>query len=290
MLKKRLIATLIVKDGIVVQSINFRTFLPVGKPAIAIEFLNAWGIDEIVLVDITASKDHTRKTYDFIEQISRRCFVPLTVGGGINSIDDIRALLNFGADKIVVNAHALSNPEFITQAAHIFGNQCIVASIDVKGSKPSEYRVYNATKGHATDLKPLDWAKRLEALGAGEIYLTSVDRDGSKQGFDLGLIDMVAGNVAIPVIASGGAGHAGHILEAFAKTKASAVSAANFFHFSEHSVIASKALLSNNRINIRLNTPATYTEASFDENFRLKKQPDEYLGNLLFEKITKEII
>lgn len=290
MLKKRLIATLIVREGIVVQSIDFRTYLPVGRPAIAIEYLNTWGIDEIVLLDITASKDRGRKDYKYIEEVSRSCFVPLTVGGGISSMDDIHALLGYGADKIAVNSFCLKAPQFITEAARTFGNQCIVVSIDVAGERPGDYRVFDAARGVVTGKAPVDWAKEAEAFGAGEIYLTSVARDGSKSGFDLELIDMVASNVKIPVIASGGAGHAGHIDEVFARTKASAVSAANFFHFTEHSVIAAKSVLKDNKRDVRLNTHAAYTGGRLDGDFRLKKHPEEFLVHLLFERIEKEVI
>ena len=290
MLKKRLVATLIVREGIVVQSINFRKFLPVGDPAIAMEFLNSWGIDEIVLLDITASKDHSRKKYDFIERVSRSCFVPLTVGGGINSIEDIQTLLNFGADKIAINSHCLLSPEFITDVAHVFGNQCIVVSIDVVGSSRSDYRVYNAARQMATDSDPVDWAKKVEANGAGEIFLTSVQRDGSRKGFDLELINLISQSVSIPVIASGGAGHPAHILDVFSKTEASAVSAANFFHYNEHSVIITKSLLKENNIDIRLDTCANYEKASLSGQYRLKRQSDDYLENLLYKRIEVEMI
>lgn len=290
MLKKRLIATLIAQNGIIVQSISFKNYLPVGKPAIAIEFLNLWGIDEIILLDITASKNGIGPNFEMMQGITRSCFVPLTVGGGIRSINDIKRLQDFGADKISINSAALGEPKFITESANIFGSQCVIVSIDVVGSSPSEYRVFDAIKKCKTLLHPTDWAREVEARGAGEIYLTSVDRDGSKRGFDLHLIDLVAGCVNIPVIASGGAGHSGHILEAFQKTKASAISVANLFHFSEHSVITTKAFLANYNMDIRLNTHANYLASFFDENYRLKKNSDIYLEDLLFKKIEKEII
>ena len=289
MLNRRVIATLIVRDGIVVQSIGFRRYLPVGKPGIAIEFLNSWGVDEIVLLDISASKDLNRKNYAFVEEISRRCFVPLAVGGGISSIEDIRQLLQLGADKVVINTHCLSNPQFITQAAHMFGNQCIVVSIDVQGSSLSNYAVYNSALGTKMAVDPVQWALKAEQMGAGEIYLTSIERDGSKSGYDLALIEMVASAVKIPVIASGGAGHPAHMFDVFRETKASAVSAANFFHFYEHSVITTKAMLKQELNNIRLNTHAQYAEQAFEQG-RLQKHDDGYLQHLLFEKIEKEVI
>lgn len=290
LLKKRLIATLIVREGIVVQSIQFFRYLPVGKPEIAIEFLNSWGIDEIVILDITASKDRSKKQYKFINEITRLCFVPLTVGGGIDSKEDIQSLLNLGADKICINSYCFENPDFITEAAHVFGSQCIIVSIDVIGSSFNDYKVFDAAKGVVLNRHPVDWAKEVADKGAGEIYLTSVDRDGIKGGFDISLIESVVNNVKIPVIASGGAGNAGHIQEVFSKTNASAVSAANFFHYTEHSVITSKAVLLDNQMEIRLNTHANYASCSFDEDFRLKKHSDAYLQDLLFEKIEKEII
>lgn len=272
------------------QSINFCRFLPVGKPAIAVEFLNSWGIDEIIILDITASKNQVLKNYAFIEQLSRACFVPLTVGGGINSIEDVHALLRYGADKVVINAHCLSDPDFITEVAEVFGSQCVVVSIDVIGSDRSEYHVYNAASDILTDIDPVEWAQNVEAKGAGEIFLTSVDRDGSKNGYDLDLIDLVASQVKIPVIASGGAGNPGHILDVFSKTNASAVSASNFFHFFEHSVILTKSVLRDNQSDVRLNTHAEYSGSRYGIDFRLKKQSDAYLQDLLFEKIEKEII
>lgn len=289
MLKKRLIATLIVREGIVVQSLGFRSYLPVGRPEIAIEFLNSWGIDEIVLLDISASKDKAKKRYDFIHNISRSCYVPLTVGGGIDCIEDIRQLLYLGADKICINSHCLLRPDFIKEAAQIFGNQCIVVSMDVIGSY-GDYRVYDAARGTITEYRPLDWAREVEAQGAGEIYLTSVARDGSKSGFEIPLIQVVSAGVNIPVIASGGAGHAGHLLEVLTHTNASAASAANLFHFSEHAVITAKAILHRNQVGIRLNTHADYSASAFDDSFRLEKHHEDLLENLLFEKIEKEII
>jgi cyclase len=262
----------------------------VGKPEIAIEFLNRWGIDEIILLDISASKNKKKKQFDYINQITGACFVPLTVGGGIDCLDDIQSLLSLGADKISLNSHAIRFPEFISEASKIFGNQCIVVSIDVVGSSEKNYRVFDASKNQITDLIPVEWAKKVETSGAGEIFLTSVDRDGCKQGFDLPLIDSIARNVGIPVIASGGAGNASHIRDVFTCTGASAVSAANYFHFFEHSVIVAKAVLANTNHSIRLNTHANYSKSPLDENFRLAKHSDHHLQNLLFEKIEKEII
>lgn len=290
MLKKRVVATLIVRDGIVVQSIRFRRYLPVGRPAIAVEFLNSWGVDEIVVLDISASRNRALKRYDFVRELARRCFVPLTVGGGIDSIQDIRSLLGLGADKVCINSYCLESPHFIREAANVFGNQCIVVGIDATGSPSDGYRVYDAVRGEVTGLDPSEWAKTVQHEGAGEIYLTAVHRDGTKEGYDLALIERVANSVKIPVIASGGAGNPGHMLEVVTNTSASAVSAANFFHFTEHSVITTKAVLSRTQAQVRLDTHADYKAASFDQDYRLRKQADSYLEDLLFEKIEREVI
>lgn len=290
MLKKRVVATLIIRDGIVVQSIRFRRYLPVGKPDIAVEFLNSWGVDEIIILNISASHRCAANQYDFITDAARNCFVPLTIGGGIKSVEDIRLLLGRGADKVCINSYCLATPELIRKAADVFGNQCIVVGIDALGSSSDGYRVYDASRGTATDLDVLEWARAVEDLGAGEIYLTAVDRDGTKEGYDLALIERIASAVSIPVIASGGAGHPGHMQQVMTETSASAVSAANFFHFSEHAVITAKAALSRALAPIRLDTHANYAATPLDQDYRLSKQPDSYLEDLLFEKIPKEVI
>jgi imidazole glycerol-phosphate synthase subunit HisF len=290
MLKKRLIATLIVRHGIAVQSHNFRTYLPVGRPEVAVEFLNQWGIDEIVVLDISASQDRKSKSYEFLERVAKDCFVPLTVGGGIDSIDDISRLLNLGADKAAMNSICLESPGIITEAAKTFGSQCVVVSIDVVGKSPAEYRTYNAAQRKVLDMHPADWARKVEGMGAGEIYLTSIERDGTKQGYDLELIKSVCAAVKIPVIASGGVGSAQHIIEVFKKTSVSGASAANFFHFFEHSVNLTKAALRQNEIDVRLNTNGQYEDALFTEGGRLLKKPEARLENLVFEKILKETI
>lgn len=290
MLKKRLIATLIVREGIVVQSIQFKRYLPIGKPEIAVEFLNLWGIDEIIVLDISASKCTKKKKYDYVERMTESCFVPLTVGGGINSLEDIHYLLNLGADKICINHHCLQSPQFIGEAAKVFGKQCIVVSIDVRGDSRANYRIYDAARTVTMNIDLVDWAREVEEKGAGEIYLTSVERDGTKRGMDLELINTVADGVGIPVIASGGVGNPGHILDVFSNTNASAASAANLFHFSEHSVITTKSILRNSQITLRLNTNADYSGSTYDEYFRLNKRSDDYLYDLLFKRIQKEVI
>lgn len=288
MLKKRVVATVIVKDGIVVQSINFNKYRPIGKPNIALEFLSKWGIDEIILLDISATKNKTSPAFDLIASASKNCFVPLTVGGGITRVEHIQNLMHCGADKISLNSSAIYNPNLITSAANIFGDQCVVVSIDaVKTS--TGYKVYDYLKKQSLNIEPSDFAKKIVDLGAGEILINSVDRDGSYSGYDLDLINQVSNNVKVPVICCGGAKNANDFLKVFQKTNVSAASAANFFHFYEHSVNITKSALKR-EIDVRLETHANYNDNIFDEDFRLQKKNDKELEEMLFVRITKEII
>ncbi len=288
MLKKRIIANVVVKDGIVVQSINFKKYLPVGKPPIALEFLNNWGIDEIILTDISASRKNEKPGFAQIRKATERCHVPLTVGGGIKTIEDIKELMHCGADKISLNQSAIKNPKLITEAAHVFGDQCIVVSVDAVKTGNC-YRVYDYVARKTIDVSPDDFCLKAQELGAGEILINSVDRDGSYEGFDLELINSVCKKISVPVICCGGAKNANDFIEALTKTNASAVCAANFFHFTEHSVNTTKTNILKNT-DVRLETHADYKENSFDSELRLKKKEDEVLEEMLFIKIEKEII
>lgn len=288
MLKKRIVANLVVKNGIVVQSIGFRKYLPVGKPAIAIDFLNQWGIDEIILTDISASAEGRGPDLEMVKQATKRCFVPLTVGGGITSIHQIKELMHCGADKISLNQTALRHPEFITEAAHIFGNQCIVVSVDSIITNDGA-KVYDYLSKKATTQVPWEFAKILENAGAGEIYINSVDRDGSYLGYDTALVSKVCNEVSIPVIAGGGAKNALHMHTLLQETNASAACAANFFHFTEHSVNLSKHYLSKQH-DIRLETFASYEGSQLNDELRLLKKDDQTLEEMLYLKIEKEII
>jgi len=289
-LKNRVIGCLIVKGGIVVQSTGFRSYLPVGRPEIAVEFLNSWGIDEIVLLDIDATREGRGPDIGLVARASKCGLVPLTVGGGIRHIDDIRDLIHAGADKVSINKAALLTPVLVREAAAVFGSQCIVVSIDARQNSPRKWEVYSDGGRVATGKEPWTWAREVERLGAGEIFLTSVDRDGGFNGYDLELISRVAGAVTIPVIVCGGAGHPKHFLEALGIDGVSAVAAGNFFHFTEHSVVVAKAYLKAVGIDIRLDTYPTYGEAEFAENGRILKKPDPVLEELIFEFIPKEVI
>ena len=207
MLKKRIAASLIVKDGVVVQSIGFKKFLPVGKLPVATEFLNQWGIDEIILLDISATKRNVEPDYKMIKNSALKCRVPLTVGGGINNLDQIKELMHCGADKIAVNQAALINIDLISKAAHKFGDQCVVVSID--GIKTGDgYKVFDYVNHKALSISVKDFARELQSRGAGEILINSVDRDGSYLGYDIDLINSVCDSVTVPVICSGGAKNA----------------------------------------------------------------------------------
>lgn len=288
MLKKRIIATLIIKDDIVVQSFNFKRYLPIGKPQIAVEYLNYWGVDEIVILDIDASKNNKEPNFKEIKEIASKCFVPLTIGGGINSIDHIKQLMHCGADKISINNIAINNPDFIQNAAHIFGNQCIVISVDAVKIN-NDYFVYDYKQKNNLQVRITDFVKQMEDRGAGEIIINSVDNDGSYKGFDTELINEVCTSTTIPIICSGGAKNANDFINVFEKTNVNAASASNFFHFTEHSVIITKSNILK-KMPIRLETAAKYAETSFDQNLRIQKKDDKILDELLYEKIIKEII
>lgn len=288
MLKKRIAASLIVKDGIVVQSKNFKNYLPVGKPAIAIEYLNQWGIDEIILIDISASANGKGPDFESIRKATKKCYVPLTVGGGIKNLEQIKRLMQCGADKISINQSALYNKQLINDAARVFGEQCVVVSIDVIKTG-SGYQIYDYIQKKILDIDCLKYIKEVQQLGAGEILINAVHKDGTYSGFDINLMNTVCLNSSVPVIAVGGAKNASDFIEVFQKTAVSAASAANFFHFTEHSVNTTKAIVGK-QVDIRLETYADYSDSIFDDHLRLIKKDDQTLENMLFLRIEKEVI
>lgn len=290
MLKKRIAASLIIKDKIVVQSLEFKRYLPIGDPLIAVESLNRWGIDEILLLDIDATPTKKGPDFELVNTISSKIFVPLTVGGGIKTLEQIKKLVRTGADKVSLNSVLFNHPELITQAAKVFGIQCIVASIDAQKNKNGKWRVFRPDTRCLTDLNPIKWALKLEKLGAGEILLQSVDRDGSKSGFDLEFVAAFTKSVKIPVIALGGAGHPDHFNQILTAGGASTAAAGDFFHFTEHSPILVKSYLISRGVDVRIDTYAKYPSAGFDEWGKIIKRPDSYLEDLKFQFIPKEII
>lgn len=291
MFKKRLTACVVVKDGWVVQSVGFKRYLPVGTLDVTVEFLNKWGIDEIVILDIDATAQGRRPNYELIERISKKNFAPLAVGGGIRDVEDMRRLVHSGADKIVINTIALERPQIITEAADVFGTQCIVVSIDARKDQNGIYEVYRDSARKPTGRDPVRWAREAESLGAGEIFLNAVDRDGMKNGYDLELIQSAASAVHIPVIACGGVGSARHVLEGAVKTAASALAVGNFLNFTEQSPTLIKAYLAQHGVDVRTDTYANFNGHALDEEFgRLTKKSDDVLDKLRFVYHPEEVI
>ena len=236
MLAKRIIPCLDVNDGRVVKGVNFVNLRDAGDPVELAKFYSDQGADEIVFLDITATYEKRGTIIDVVRRTAEQVFVPLTVGGGIRTADDFKDLLRAGADKISVNSAAVKNPQLIADAAKKFGSQCVVVAIDARRREDGGFEVYVAGGRKPTGLDAIEWAKQVEALGAGEILLTSMDKDGTKSGFDLELTRLVSEAVGIPVIASGGCGSLPHFAEVFEKTGADAALAASLFHYGELTV------------------------------------------------------
>ena len=254
MLAKRIIACLDVRNGQVVKGVNFEGLRSAGDPAELARRYNAEGIDELVILDITATLEARRALADTVSRVARELFIPLAVGGGIRSEDDAAAAVDAGADKVSLNTAALADPALITRIAERYGSQAVVVAIDAKRESPSSERfgVYARSGSTAANRDAVEWAREAESRGAGEILLTSIDRDGTKAGFDCGLTAAVSSAVSIPVIASGGAGGLGDFVEVFTAGRADAALAASIFHYAETSVRALKEHLRVNGIPVRL--------------------------------------
>jgi cyclase len=225
---------LLLRELVLVKTVRFSEYYrPIGTPRQAVRVFNSREVDEMVILDIDATVLGRGPSLETIADLAHECFMPLTVGGGIHSISDIRDVLRVGADKVCINTEAVNSPQFVRDAAKVFGSQCIVVSMDVRGRQSGTYEVYTMGGRQATGLDPVEWAKRVEQLGAGEILLTSVDMDGTMQGYDINLIKSVAGAIERPVIACGGAGKLQDFADAVIKGHASAVAAASIYHFTE---------------------------------------------------------
>lgn len=233
---KRIIPCLDIKDGRVVKGVNFVDLVDAGDPVENARFYDSEGADELCFLDISASSDKRNVILDMIKKISETIHIPFTVGGGIRTVEDVRLMLENGADKVSISTAAVLNPELISQAAKEFGSQCIIAAIDAKKNELGGWTVYINGGKTATEMDVVDWAVKTEKLGAGEILLTSMDKDGTKDGYDIELTRLVSEAVNIPVIASGGAGTVEHLYEGLTKGKADAVLAASIFHFREISI------------------------------------------------------
>lgn len=252
MYAQRIIPCLDIKDGRVVKGINFVDLRDAGDPVECAAAYEAAGADEIVFLDITATSDARNTVSELVRAVASRVFIPITVGGGIRTAEDIRTVLRAGADKVSLNSAAVNRPELITEGARNFGSQCIVAAIDAKRKTDGTWEVYTSGGRTATGLDAVKWARDTERLGAGEILLTSMDRDGTKRGYDLELTHEVSSSVNIPVIASGGAGDYPHFYDAFIQGRADAVLAASLFHYNEIPIRELKKYLSERGISVRL--------------------------------------
>ncbi|HJN60977.1 MAG TPA: imidazole glycerol phosphate synthase subunit HisF [Alphaproteobacteria bacterium] len=241
MLKMRIIPCLDVHDGRVVKGVNFVDLVDAGDPVEQARIYDAQGADELCFLDITATHEGRESMYEVIRRTAEMCFMPLTVGGGVRSTEDVRKLLLAGADKVSINTAAVKRPEFVGEAAEKFGRQCIVVAIDAKESGPGRFEIFTHGGREPTGIEAIVWARRMTELGAGEILLTSMDRDGTKLGFDIELTRAVADAVGVPVIASGGVGVLDHLVAGITEGHATAVLAASIFHFGEHSIGEAKA-------------------------------------------------
>ena len=249
---KRIIPCLDVAEGRVVKGTNFVNLRDAGDPVELAALYDRQGADELVFLDITASHEKRKTTLEMVYRTAEEVFIPYTVGGGISTLEDIRATLNAGADKVSINTAAVKNPEIIRDASIRFGSQCIVVAIDARQSAEEKWEVYTHGGRNNTGIDAVDWARRVEELGAGEILLTSMDRDGTKAGFDIPLTRSIARAVNIPVIASGGVGNLEHIKEGLTDGEASAALAASIFHFGEYTLEETKQYLFSHNVPVRL--------------------------------------
>ena len=252
MLTKRVIPCLDVKDGRVVKGVNFVDLVDAGDPVEQAKIYDKAGADELTFLDITASSDNRDIIYDVVSATAEHCFMPLTVGGGVRVVEDVRKLLLAGADKVSINTAAVNRPEFVGEAALKFGNQCIVVAIDAKRDGHGGFEVFTHGGRNPTGIEVIGWAQRMTELGAGEILLTSMDKDGTKSGFDTELTRLVADAVSVPVIASGGVGTLDHMVDGIVEGHADAVLAASIFHFGEYSIAEAKAAMRAAGLPVRL--------------------------------------
>jgi cyclase len=251
MLKNRIIPCLDVKNGRVVKGINFVDLKDAGDPVEQAKIYSDGGADEICFLDITASNENRDIIYEVVEKTSKKCFVPLTVGGGVRNVEDVKRLLNCGADKVSINTTAVQNPDVITESSKKFGSQCIVVAIDAKRNN-DRWEVFTHGGRNKTGIDTIEFAKKMEGCGAGEILITSMDRDGTQLGYDIELISKIEKNINIPIIASGGVGNLKHLEEGITKGRANALLAASIFHYGKYSIKEVKNYLNSKKIAVRI--------------------------------------
>jgi imidazole glycerol-phosphate synthase subunit HisF len=252
MLKTRIIPVLLLRNGRMVKGKQFSAFRDVGDPVSAARIYNAQNADELIFLDIDASHEGRASLIDVIERVSRECFMPFAVGGGVTSVENVRELLNAGADKVVVTTAALVHPDFISEAAKIFGNQCIVVGIDVRRDEASgKYRLYSHSGRQLHETELLDHVRDMESRGAGELFVNSIDFDGTMQGYDLGLATLVRSHTNLPVIIAGGAGNFKHLAQAIHEAQVHAVACASVFHFGDNNPVRARAYLKNEGILVK---------------------------------------
>ena len=297
MLKNRIIPCLDVKNGRVVKGINFVDLKDAGDPVEQAKIYSDGGADEICFLDITASNENRDTIYGVVEKTSKKCFVPLTVGGGVRSIEDIRNLLLAGADKVSINTSAVTNKSLVRESSEKFGSQCIVVAIDAKKIKENKWEIFTHGGRKPTGIDAIKFAKKMESMGAGELLLTSMDRDGTKKGYDLDLTKKVTSHVNIPVIASGGVGNLEHLREGIKIGKANAVLAASIFHFGEFSIKDAKKYLDSKGIPVRIwemfktleeliSVIRQRKESKIEKSYTKKLLNDK---NLNIEKVKEEV-
>ena len=285
----RIIGSILIQNNLAVQSIQFETWLPIGKPEISVQFLNQWDIDEILLLNIHRPKNKEAAFYKTIQKCSEKSFVPLTVGGGLQDINEVNQVFRHGADKVLINSAAHYSQHLIHTIAQTYGAQSIVLGIDVK-KEGDQYLVYTHAGQKRTKLNLLRWMEQVSELNCGEICVQSINNDGTLQGLDLDVISLVKKNTITPVIAMGGVGHPKHLIPVFKESRADAVAIGNYLHYTEHSTKKLKAYLSQHDIQLREDTEYSYNEHKFGVEGRLKKRDAKQLESLKYIRYQSEEI